>query len=368
MGRRVRPIFFDRQLFSGRPANSISQDALCCAMARHFLERNLRVTPIDTYIDPPLPRDRAIITHGHADHARAGHGAVLATPDTIAIMKTRYGETCASSFQAVAFGEPIRIDDVTITLYPAGHILGSAQVLLEHKGQRIVVTGDYKRSPDQTAQPFELVRCDLLVTEATFGLPVFQHPNPEVETTRLLKSLAAHPARSHVIGCYALGKAQRMISLLRRCGYDKPIYLHGAMVRLCQLYEDLGVPLGDLRHSLDVNKAELAGKIVIAPPSALKDRWSRRLNDPVLAMASGWMSVKQRARQSLVELPLVISDHCDWNELRQTIAESGAGTIWVTHGREDALVYACQQQGLIAEPLSIQAYEDGPDSDVGNAA
>jgi putative mRNA 3-end processing factor len=335
-------------------------------MAIPFLDRNLRVSPIDTYIDPPQPRARAIITHGHADHARAGHGAVLATPDTIAIMKTRYGETCAGSFQAVAFGQPVRIDDVTVTLHPAGHILGSAQVLLEHKGRRIVVTGDYKRLPDRTAQPFELVPCDLLVTEATFGLPVFQHPDPADETARLMQSLARQPDRTHVIGCYALGKAQRMISLVRAAGYGDPIYIHGAMVRLCELYEARGIPLGPLRLATGVAKAQLAGKIVIAPPSALKDRWSRRLADPVLAMASGWMSVKQRARQSLVELPLVISDHSDWNELRETIAETGAETVWVTHGREDALVYYCQSLGLIAEPLNIQAYEDGPEDDEGD--
>ena len=324
-----------------------------------FLDRDLRVEPIDAFIDPPQPRERAIITHGHGDHARSGHGAVLATPDTIAIMKVRYGRDCARSFQALDYGVPLDVDDVRITLFPAGHILGSAQVLMEHKGQRIVVTGDYKRLPDRTAQPFELVRCDLLVTEATFGLPVFQHPDPLDEIARLLRALRTHPERAYVIGCYVLGKAQRVISLLRQAGYDRPIYLHGAMIRLCQLYEELGVPLGELRHSLDVPKDELAGQIVIAPPSAIKDRWSRRLPDPVLAVASGWMSVKQRARQSGVELPLVISDHADWNELRATITETGAERVWVTHGREDALVYWCRQQGLEAEPLNLEAYEDG---------
>lgn len=326
-----------------------------------FLERNLRIAPIDVFIDPPQPQARAIITHGHADHARSGHGAVLATPDTIAIMKTRYGEDCARSFEALTFGEARNIDGVTVSLHPAGHILGSAQVLLEYGGQRIVVTGDYKRLPDRTAQQFERVECDLLVTEATFGLPVFQHPQPADEIARLLRSVAAFPERAHVIGCYALGKAQRVISLLREAGYDAPIYLHGAMIRLCDLYVERGIPLGDLRHSLDIPKSELAGQIVIAPPGAIKDRWSRRLPDPVLAVASGWMSVKQRAKQSGVELPLVISDHADWNELRQTITETKANTVWVTHGREDALVYWSQQQGLAAEPLNIEAYEDGPE-------
>lgn len=326
-----------------------------------FLERNLRIAPIDVYIDPPEPQARAIITHGHADHARYGHGAVLATPDTIAVMKTRYGEDAAGRWEELPFGEKREVDGVTISLHPAGHILGSAQVLMEHSGQRIVVTGDYKRLPDRTAQQFELVECDLLVTEATFGLPVFQHPKPSDEIGRLLRSAQNFPERAHVIGCYALGKAQRVISLLRESGYDAPIYLHGAMIRLCELYVERGIPLGDLRHSLDIPKAELAGQIVIAPPSAIKDRWSRRLPDPVLAVASGWMSVKQRARQSGVELPLVISDHADWNELRQTITETKAQTVWVTHGREDALVYWSQQQGLAAEPLRIEAYEDGPE-------
>ena len=328
-------------------------------MAEPFLTRDLRIAPNGIYIDPPQPQDRAIITHGHADHARSGHGAVLATPDTIAIMKTRFGEDAAGRWDALPYGETRQLGGgVTVSLHPAGHILGSAQVLLEHRGRRIVVTGDYKRLEDRTAQPFELVKCDLLVTEATFGLPVFQHPKPADEIARLLRSVAAFPERAHVIGCYALGKAQRVISLLRQSGYDLPIYLHGAMLRLCALYEQRGVALGDLRPSLDVPKAELAGQIVIAPPSAIKDRWSRRLPDPVLATASGWMSVKQRARQAGVELPLVISDHADWNELRQTIGDTGAQMIWVTHGREDALVYWSQQQGLAAEPLRIEAYED----------
>ncbi len=323
-----------------------------------ILDRNLHIRAIDAYIDPAVPRDRAIITHGHADHARAGHGAVLATPDTIAIMQTRYGADCARQFEPLDFGVKLHMGEVTITLFPAGHILGSAQVLVEQDGKRVVVTGDYKRLADRTAQPYEPVACDLLVTEATFGLPVFQHPRPETEIARLLKSVADQPERSHLVGCYALGKAQRVIALLRDAGWDAPIYLHGAMLRLCALYEELGVPLGDLRPALDVPKAELAGQIVVAPPSAIRDRWSRRFPDPVTCQASGWMSVKQRARQALVELPLVISDHCDWGELRETIGESGAETVWVTHGREDALVYWCRTQGLAAEPLNIQGFED----------
>ena len=327
-------------------------------MTTQILDRNLHIRAIDAYIDPPEPRARAIITHGHADHARSGHGAVLATPETIAIMKVRYGEDCAGRFEPLPFGERLTIGDVTISLHPAGHILGSAQVLVEQGGQRVVVTGDYKLMAEGTAEPYELVECDLLVTEATFGLPVFQHPRPENEIARLLKSVAEQPDRCHLVGCYALGKAQRVIGLLRAAGHDAPIYLHGAMIALCELYEALGVGLGDLRPATGMPKAAMRGQIVIAPPSAIRDRWSRRFPDPVVCQASGWMSVKQRARQALVELPLVISDHCDWGELQQTVRQTGAQTVWVTHGREDALVYWCRSQGLRADALNIIGFED----------
>ena len=180
-----------------------------------WLNHELYIEPIDAYIDPVRPVERAIITHGHADHARPGHDRVLATPQTIEIMKRRYGPNCAGSFQPLAFGEALDDGPVTISFHPAGHILGSAQIRLAYRGQVAVVTGDYKTHPDSTAQTFELVSCDLFVTEATFGLPVFQHPDPQPEIDRLLASVAAQPDRTHVIGAYALGKAQRVIRLIR---------------------------------------------------------------------------------------------------------------------------------------------------------
>ena len=323
-----------------------------------WINHDLYIAPIQTSIDPARPVNRAIITHGHADHARAGHKTVLATPQTIEIMKRRYGENCAGSFQPLKYGESLKIDNVTITLYPAGHILGSAQVLIEYRDQRVVATGDYKTKPESTAQPFELVPCNVFITEATFGLPVFQHPDPRDEIARLLKSVADNPQRCHVIGAYALGKTQRVIRLIREAVYDAPIYLHGANTKLCDYYQSEGIDLGDLRKALNNVKDAFKGSIVMAPPSALKDRWSRRLPDPVICYASGWMSVKQRAKQSLVELPLIISDHADWNELTETIPATGAETVWVTHGREDALVHWCTQRGLTAQPLSIQGREE----------
>jgi len=323
-----------------------------------WINHSLYIEPIRAYIDPIRPVERAIITHAHADHARAGHKAVLATRQTIDIMKLRFGENCAESFQILDYKKPLKIDDVTITLYPAGHVLGSAQVLIEHAGERVVVTGDYKTQASSTAQPFELVTCDTFITEATFGLPVFQHPEPRQEIARLIQSVENNPHRSHVVGAYALGKTQRVIRLLREAGYDEPIYLHGANTKLCDYYQSEGVELGELRKALHTLKDEFKGSIVMAPPSALKDRWSRRLPDPVICYASGWMNIKQRAKQSLVELPLILSDHVDWNELTATIPATQAERIWVTHGREDAIVHWCTQRGLDAQPLNIQGREE----------
>jgi len=308
-------------------------------------------------IDPSRAVPRAVITHGHSDHARAGHAAVLATPETIAIMKARLGPNCAGSFQELRYGETIGMGSVAVRLAPAGHILGSAQVVIEHKGRRAIVSGDYKRHPDPTAAPFELVRCDLFVTEATFGLPVFRHEPDAREIGRLLASLRAFADRTHLIGAYSLGKTQRLIALLRAAGYDRPIWLHGALKSMCDLYVSLGIGLGELRLVGDAPD-KLPGEIVLAPPSALKDRWTRRLTDPVTALASGWMRVRARARQYGVELPLVISDHCDWPELVQTIAESEAEEVWVTHGREDALVHQIGLMGKRGQALALVGYEN----------
>jgi putative mRNA 3-end processing factor len=320
-------------------------------------EHGLYCVPGNFHIDPHKPVERAVITHGHSDHARAGHAAVLATAETIAVMKVRMGEDCAGRYQSLALDAPLNIGDVTIRLAPAGHILGSAQIVIDHRGRRAVVSGDYKRRADPTTASFELVRCDLFVTEATFGLPVFKHEPDDREIGRLLASLAAFSERTHLVGVYGLGKCQRLIALLRRAGYDKPIWLHGAVAGMCDLYAGLGVDLGDLRLVADATD-KLAGEIVLCPPSALADRWSRRLADPLTIFASGWMRVRARARQRGVELPLVISDHCDWRELVQTIRETGAEEIWVTHGREDALVHQIGLMGRRGRALSLVGREE----------
>ncbi len=323
----------------------------------------LRVTPeglfcrpAGMHIDPLRPVARAVVTHGHADHARPGHDAVLATPETLAIMRARLGpDRAGRSQQALRPGDPPLTlgEGVRLWLRPAGHVLGSAQVCLEWRGSRAVISGDYKRQPDSTCAGFEPEACDVFVTEATFGLPVFRHPSPGAEVAKLLASLALFPERTHVLGCYALGKSQRLIRLLREAGWDGPIHLHGALAALCRLYEDLGVPLGPLRPATVANKAELRGAIVLAPPSAVADRWARRLADPVVGVASGWMRVRQRAKSRGVELPLVISDHADWDGLLATIAEVGAPEVWVTHGRDDALVHALALRGIRGRALHL---------------
>ena len=320
----------------------------------------IHLRPADCWIDPSRPVERALVTHGHADHARGGHGQTIATPATLAIMELRY-QTREGSVP-VEYGETIRLPGgVDATFIPAGHVLGSAQILLEHAGERVVVTGDYKRVPDPTCPSFEVTPCDVFITEATFGLPVFCHPPVADEIAKLTRALADHPERCVLVGAYALGKAQRLIAELRAAGHRDPVYLHGAMERMCRLYEDFGVDLGELRLVSDHAKDEMRGAIVVCPPSALNDRWSRRLPDPITAMASGWMRVRQRARQRMVELPLVISDHADWGELTRTIEEVDPAETWITHGREEALLRWCQLHQRRARALALVGYEDEDD-------
>jgi putative mRNA 3-end processing factor len=316
------------------------------------------VVPADAWIDPSVPKPKALITHGHSDHARGGHGAILATQETLAIMECRYGP---QSGQAIAYDEAIRVGDVEVRFAPAGHVLGSAQIVLVHRGEKIVVSGDYKRRPDPTCPCFVPVPCDIFITEATFGLPVFRHPETGSEIDRLLHRLHSDPTRCVLVGAYALGKAQRIITELRARGHHDPIYFHGAIERLNQLYQDFGVDLGELRHTANATKKEMAGHVVIAPPGALNDRWSRRLPDPVTAMASGWMRIRQRARQRNVELPLIISDHADWDELTMTIRELEPTEVWITHGREEALKHWCMMHQIKACELNLVGYEDEDD-------
>lgn len=323
----------------------------------HPTEAGLYCPPGDFHIDPIRPVPRALITHGHGDHARAGHGSVMATRQTLDIMAIRYGDDFTET-RHVADG-PIRVGDTTVSFHPAGHILGSAQIAVQPgKGPKIVVSGDYCRRPNPVCAPYEPVPCDIFVTEATFGLPVFRHPDPLQEMARLRASMAEFPERQHLIGAYALGKAQRVISLARQAGIDGPIAIHGALQRLCDYHVEQGIDLGEL---IPATAADVPAQLVIAPPSAFASAWVQRFRDPVIGFASGWMQVRARARQRGVELPLVISDHVDWPQVTQTIRELAPSEVWITHGNEDGLMRWCELHQIAARPLRLVGYEDEPE-------
>ncbi|MBO0905516.1 ligase-associated DNA damage response exonuclease [Jiella sonneratiae] len=316
--------------------------------------------PGDFFIDPVRPVERALVTHGHADHARPGNARVMATEETLDIMAIRYGEAFAGERQVARLGETMRIGDVAVSFHPAGHVLGSAQIAVEWQGLRIVASGDYKRRADPTCRGFEPVPCDVFITEATFALPVFRHPDTAAEIGKLLDSLRHFPERAHLVGAYALGKAQRVIRHLREAGYDRPIYIHGALKKLCDYYQSRGIDLGRLEPATveGGKKGDFAGAVIVGPPSAFADKWARRFPDPVASFASGWMRVRQRARQRGVELPLIVSDHCDWDELTETVDELRPQELWVTHGREEALLRWCELRQMRARPLHLVGYED----------
>ncbi|WP_371193942.1 ligase-associated DNA damage response exonuclease [Glaciecola sp. SC05] len=319
----------------------------------------LYCSALDAYIDPMQPVKRAIVTHGHADHARPGHGEVFATPQTLQIMQIRYGDDFCETPRALPYGKTVNIKKGQLHFAPAGHILGSAQAVIDFAQHRLVLSGDYKRHYDPTCEAFEVTPCDVFVTEATFGLPVFKHPNIDDEMQKLLDSMQLFADRCHLVGVYALGKCQRLMLSLRGLGYSKPIYLHGALIKLCEFYQSQGVDLGAWIPVTEVSDLKsLKGELVLAPPSALSDRWSRKLPNVMTAMASGWMQIRARSKQRRAELPLIISDHCDWPELIQTITQVNPREVWVTHGREQALVHQAQKMGYKAKALSLIGYDE----------
>lgn len=301
------------------------------------------------FVDPMRRVARAVITHGHADHLRRGMGELTATPETIAIADVRIGHGGYGDAAPLRYGERRLMGDATVWLAPAGHCLGSAQVVIEAEGKRAVITGDCKRDADPSCAPFEVVPCDLFVTEATFGAPVWRFPPPETQIARLMKSLRLFPDRTHIIHAYSLGKAQRLIAELRVGRYSEPIYIHRALAGICQVYQKSGVDLGVL-PPVEKGGASLKGAIILAPPSGADDAWRDRVRDPVIVSASGWNRGGKRAGGS--ELPLILSDHSDWDALTATILETGAKEVWIDHGPPAALAHWCASHGIAARGVT----------------
>ena len=317
--------------------------------------------PGDFYIDPWRPVPRAIITHAHADHARVGHGHYLAAAPAEGVLRTRLGEI---HLETLPYGQAIVHNGVGVSLHPAGHVLGSAQVRLQHGGQVWVASGDYKVAPDPTCEPFEPVRCDVFITESTFGLPIYRWC-PDGELFADINSWWARNAqagRASVMCCYSFGKAQRVLS-----GVDAaigPIIVHGAVEPLNRAYRAAGVNLPATRLVTEVtDKAQLRRALVVCPPSAAASTWIRRFGEASTAFASGWMQLRGARRRGGYDRGFVLSDHADWPGLMGAIGATGAGRVIVTHGSIAVMVRYLTEQGLQAEGFDTEYGDDAVEAD-----
>ncbi|MGB0920235.1 MAG: ligase-associated DNA damage response exonuclease [Alphaproteobacteria bacterium] len=315
------------------------------AKARQILQyrkEGLYCPPGGFYVDPMRKVKQAVVTHAHADHAIRGHQAVLATAPTLDAMKVRYGPRFCARQQATPYGHPIKLGEVTITLIPAGHILGSAQVVIDWNGYRAICAGDYKRADDPTAQPFEVQPAHLFVTEATFGVPVYRHNNAVDEVKRLLDVWRTLDDAPLVIAAYSLGKAQHMQARLRAAGINQPIHVAKPVLGLNEVYERHGVSLGEA-HLLNLDQ-DLSGEIILAPPGMVADH----LPDALVSFASGWNRVTKRRQKGRQVLPLTLSDHADWPALTQTIAEVAPDHLAIAYGDTKPLQHWASARGINA--------------------
>ena len=307
--------------------------------------QGLYCPPGDFYIDPWRAVDRAVITHAHSDHARRGHRHYLAHASSAGLLRARLGAHIA--LQTVAYGEVVDHHGVRVSLHPAGHVLGSAQVRVEHAGRVWVASGDYKLEADPTCTPFEPVRCDVFITESTFGLPIYRWPDPAGVFAELNAWWARNAAvgRPTVVYAYSLGKAQRLLmGIDARIG---PILVHGALEAMNAVYRAEGVPLPPTRAFDDpaLGAAECSRALVLTPPGASEPAWLREASD---AFASGWMQVRSQRRRSPAERAVVLSDHADWPGLQRAIRATGAPRVIVTHGSEEVMVRWLSEKGLQA--------------------
>ena len=317
--------------------------------------------PGDFYIDPWRPVARAVITHAHSDHARVGHGDYLAAARSEGVLRSRLGDI---RLQTLPYGEKVVHNGVTVSLHPAGHVLGSAQVRLEHGGQVWVASGDYKVAPDPTCDPFEPVRCDVFITESTFGLPIYRW----CDDAELFAQINAWWARNvehgraSVLTCYSFGKAQRLLA-----GVDPsigPIIVHGAVDPLNRAYREAGVALPETQSVLTTPRADIKRSLVVCPPGAAASPWMRRFGaDAQLAFASGWMQVRGNRRRGGYDRGFVLSDHADWPGLLKAIGGTGASRVIVTHGSSSAMVKYLTEQGLEAQSFQTEYGDDVVEAD-----
>jgi putative mRNA 3-end processing factor len=317
----------------------------------------------DFHVDPWLPVPRAVITHAHADHLRAGCGAYLLADAGLAVARARLGSD--APIQGVPYGQAVTLGGIVVSLHPAGHILGSAQVRVEQGGEVWVVSGDYARASNPTCAPFEPLRAHTFVTESTFGLPIFRWPPARDVHAAINAWWQANAAagRASLLYGYALGKAQRLLA-----GVDPAIgriYTHGAVERMNTAYREAGIALPDTVpvREAPARPGSWRGALIVAPPSAHGSAWTRRFGDASTAFASGWMCIRGTRRRRAVDRGFVLSDHADWAGLLATIAETGAERVWVTHGHGATLARLLRERGLEAEAMATQYTEEGEQHD-----
>lgn len=323
--------------------------------------RGLYCAAGDFWIDPVRPVARAVVTHAHADHARPGHGQYYCASPSIPLLERRLPEGAA--IRGVDFGETIAFGPTSVSLHPAGHILGSAQVRVAHRDEVWVASGDYKRDADPSCEPFEVVPCDTFITEATFALPVYRWTSSADVADAIHRWWQgnAESGRASILYCYAVGKAQRVLAALARCT-DRPVLVHGAVDKFLPVYRAAGIEMLPTERLADQPRdRDFRDALVIAPPSAHRSRWGRRLGESTNAFASGWMRVRGVRRRRAHDRGFVLSDHADWPGLIRTIEETGARRVLATHGYSDILARYCRDRGLEAGTIDLP--RGGEDAD-----
>lgn len=323
-----------------------------------FTERGIYCPQADIYIDPWQPVEKAIVTHGHSDHARWGMRHYLCHRHTAPILRLRLGMDIA--IQELAYGEVLTVNGVRISLHPAGHIIGSAQVKLEHKGEVWVVSGDYKLAYDGLSEPFGPVRCHHFVTESTFGLPVYQFPDPATVFPAINQWCARNAAEglNSVLLGYALGKSQAILAHLDTT--IGPVFLHGAVANVNASLGEIGFQFAGARITSETDRKAIKDAIIVAPPSAYGSPWLKKLLPYRIALCSGWMQLRGARRRRGVDRGFVLSDHCDWRQLNDAITATAAETVYVTHGYEEPFArWLREEKGLQAKEVHLQGGETG---------